>query len=102
MLQGMWYFMTQIFKKEEDWESIADRVKKFNVIAQYPMRVVAVGPNPNDRVQVYRPWTPMELCATVNQFPKPDKNPTPRDIQQLMMACFGERFEEVRQASGYP
>ena len=82
------------------------------------MRVVAVGPNPNDRVKVYRPWTPTELCAMVNQFPKPDKNPTgflqqlttichcydptPRDIQQLMMACFGERFEEVRQAMAIP
>ena len=63
------------FKKEEDWESIADRVKKYHVMPQYPMRVVADGPNPNDRVQVYRPWTPTELYAMVNQLPKADKNP---------------------------
>ena len=52
----------------------------------YPMCVVAVGPNPNDHVQVYRPWTPTELCAMVNQFPKPDKNPTGFP-QQLTTIC---------------
>ena len=30
------------YKKEEDWESIADLVKKYHVMPQYPMRVVAV------------------------------------------------------------